>query len=119
MRKTLMLALLLLLSAAWLQARPANPSSDKNNASEPVTIQGCLQNSDNQFTLIESDGTAHTLAGSGKKLSQQVGHEIEVTGKDETRTTDTTPVGGASSVKMITVFQVKTIKQIADTCKSY
>ena len=121
MHKTAMLALLLLLCALWTPAQEMPPSdaTKKPGKAEPTTIEGCLQNSDNQFTLIESDGTAHRLAGSGNKLSKEVGHEIEVTGKAETRTIDTTPQGGASAVKMITVFQVKTIKKVDDTCKSY
>jgi hypothetical protein len=121
MPKTLMLALSLLLSALSMPAQemPPTDATRKAGKAEPVTLQGCLQSSDNQFMLMESDGTAHRLAGSGNKLSKEVGHEIEVTGKDETRTFDTTPQGGASSVKMITVFQVKTIKKVDDTCKSY
>jgi hypothetical protein len=119
MRKTLMLALLLLLSAAWLQGQPVNPSSDKNNPSEPVTIQGCLQNPENKFTLIESDGTTHVLSGSSSKLGKEVGHEVELTGKNESETLDATPPGGASAVKIITVFHVKTIKHIDNTCKTY
>jgi hypothetical protein len=119
MPRKLMLALLLPLSAAWLQAQPANPSSDKNKPSEPVTIQGCLQDSENKFILIESDGTTHVLSGSGGKLKHELGHEVELTGKNETETLDDTSPGGASSVKMITVFQVKTIKHVDDTCKTY
>lgn len=119
MHRTLMLALLLLLFVAWLQAQPASPSSDKSKSPEPTMIQGCLQSSENKFILIESDGTAHTLSGSDKKLSHQVGHEVELTGKNESSTLDATPAGGASAVRVITVFQVKTVKQVADTCKSY
>ncbi len=84
-----------------------------------TTLQGCLQSADYQYTLTDSDGTAHTLVGSLGKLAHQVGHEVEVTGKPGTRSQDTTPPGGASSVKVITVFEVKTVKQVADTCKSY
>ena len=121
MHKPLMFALALLLFALWVPAQemPSAEATRKAGKAGPVTLQGCLQSSDNQFMLIESDATAHRLAGNGNKLSKEVGHEIEVTGKDEIRTLDTTPQGGASSVKMITVFQVKTIKQVADTCKSY
>jgi len=118
MPKSLTLALLLL-STLWLQAVPANPSSDKSKSNEPITLQGCLQSSESKFLLIESDGTTHTLAGSDKKLSHEVGHEVELTGKNEASTLDATPAGGASAVKVITVFQVKTIKKVDDTCKSY
>lgn len=119
MYKTVPLALLFLLSVSWLQAQPASPPSDKNQVSEPTTLQGCLQTSESKFLLIESDGTTHTLSGNDKKLSREVGHEVELTGKNEASTLDATPAGGASAVKVITVFQVKTIKKVDDTCKSY
>ena len=109
----------LLLATAWLQAQPANPSSEKNKAAEVTTLQGCLRSADNDYTLTDSDGTEHTLVGSLSKLARQVGHEVEVTGKPGTRSQDTTPVGGASSVRVTVVFEVKTVKQVADTCKSY
>src|SRR5271167_1750693 len=119
MHKTVILTLLLL-SAVWLAAQEMPPSNaTKTGKAEPTTIQGCLQSAENKFTLVESDGTAHLLSGSGKKLSQEVGHEVELTGKNETRTLDATVPGGASNVKMMTIFQVKTIKKVDDTCKSY
>lgn len=117
MHKLLILALLL--SPEWVQAQPAGPSSDKNKTASLTTIDGCLQSADNEFTLTESDGTSHTLAGNGNKLNHQVGHQVEITGKPGIRTVDTTPVGGASSAKEIPVFEVKSLKQIADTCKGY
>jgi hypothetical protein len=118
MHKILMLALLLL-TAVWSQGQPANPYSEKSKAADVTTLQGCLHSADYEYTLTDTDGTVHTLAGSLGKLAHQVGHEVEVTGKPGTRSQDTTPAGGASSVKVITVFEVKTVKQVADTCKSY
>ena len=116
MRKTLTLALLLL-SAVWLQAQ-TNPSSDKSKTSGPVTIEGCLQSAGGEFTLTESNGTVHQLSGSGNKLGHQVGHEVQITGKHSTKTTADTSYGAASSAQVVPVFEVKTVTQVADTCKS-
>jgi|SRR5271157_2657114 len=116
MHKTVILALLLF--AAWLQAQPANPSSDKNKPSDVTTIQGCLQSAAGIFTLTESNGTVHRLSGYANKLSHHVGHEVQITGKPGVNTVSDTSYGAASSAEEIPVFDVKTVTHIADTCKS-
>jgi hypothetical protein len=118
MCKTLMLTLLLLIPAVWLQAESASPSSDKSqNSSDPTTIQGCLQSSLGQYTLTDKDGTVHQLSGAANKLGHQVGHEVELTGKTGVRTVDTTSAGAGSSAAMQWVFEVKSVKLIAARCK--
>lgn len=118
MHKTPILALLLLLSAAWLQAQPSSPASEKNKPSDLTTISGCLSNSNGQYTLTENDGTAHNLSGYANKLGHQVGREVEITGKPSFKMADTTPVGAASAAQEIPVFEVKTVTRVADTCKA-
>ena len=118
MCNTVTLTLLLLISAACLQAEPASPSSDKSqSSSDLVTIQGCLQIAMGQYDLTESDGTVHQLSGAAKKLGPQVGHELELSGKPGWRTLDTTSAGGASSVIQQPVFEVKSVKELAAECK--
>jgi len=105
-----------------LTAQSANPSPDSSpSASLPwdmSAITGCLQTSMGYYTLTEDDGTIHELSGGAGKLRHQVGHEIEVIGKPGTRAVDRTSAGGASTVAEQPVFQVKSVKQIADKCKS-
>jgi hypothetical protein len=121
MYKTLVLALLLLISAAWSQGQQGNPSPEENKApSTPpglTSIQGCLQYDNGQFSLLDFNGTMHRLAGSGKQLKGHVGHEVELTGKGSSRTIDNTPAGGASSVIQQYVFEVKSVKHLALTCR--
>lgn len=119
MRKTLMLALLLFLSAAWLQAQQGS-SAGKTSGSKsgPTTIEGCLQRSGGQYTLTEDNGTTHQLSGADTKLSHHIGHQVELIGKPSTRTTADTSYGAASSAQVEPVFEVKTVTHIADTCKS-
>lgn len=112
MRKILMLALVLLVFAVWLQAQ------DAGTASSPTSIQGCLQFAKGHYFLTDSSGTAHQLSGQANKLKAHVGHTIEVTGKPGTRTVGTTVQGSASSAKMQDVFKVASVKHIADTCKA-
>ena len=115
MNKSLMFALLLLISAVWLQAQDASQTAGKT--SDPTTIQGCLQSSMGQYSLTDKDGIVHQLSGAANKLGHQVGRQIEVTGKPGIRTADTTNAGAGSSAVEQAVFEVKSVKQIAPTCK--
>jgi hypothetical protein len=122
MPERLMLALLLLLSSAWLQAQQSYPSPDEGKApSAPAgmtVLAGCLQYDDRQYWLMEADGTKHLLAGAGKQLKGYVGHQVELTGKPSSRSIDNTPPGGASNVITQYVFEVKSVRHIALTCKT-
>jgi len=121
MYKTAMLAFLLLMtSPAWSQAL-LNPSAEetKVSSSSPdlAVIDGCVQYDERQYWLLDNNGTRRRLGGSTKQLKQEVGHEVELIGKPSSRTLGDTPAGGASSVMMVYVFEVKTVKRVADTCK--
>jgi hypothetical protein len=109
------LALVLLISSVWLPAQDSAQTTGKN--SELTTIQGCLQLSMGRYTLTEEDGTTHELSGATGKLKHEVNREIEITGKPGIKTVDSTLVGGASSAVEKPVFEVKTVKRLADTCK--
>ena len=113
--KILTLTLVLLISTVWLQAQDAGKASGKTSDLE--TIEGCLQRAEGQYTLMDDTGTIHHLTGGAAKLKHEVGHEVEITGKPGVRTIDTTPQGGASAAVVLPVFEVKSVKQIADTCK--
>ncbi len=115
MRKTLMLTLVLLISAIWLQAQDAGQTMGK---SDMMTVQGCLQVSNGRYSLTESNGDVHQLTGAATKLSKHIGHEVEITGTPRTRTSSTTQEGTASTAHVVPAIGVKTIKHIADTCTS-
>ena len=115
MRKTLMVSFMLLLSAAWLQAQDAGKANSK--ASGPETIEGCLSMSEGQYNLVDDTETVHHLTGGAAKLKGLVGHQVEVTGKTGVRTVDTTLAGAGSSAVTQWVFEVKSAKQTAETCK--
>ena len=80
-------------------------------------VTGCLQSSAGHYMLTDDEGTVHELSGGAGKLKHQVGHQVEVIGKKGTRSVDRTLAGGASSVVELPVFEVKSVKQIADKCK--
>ncbi len=131
MSKTLMLALALLLSAAWLQAQeqyPQTGSSQKEaTASGQTTVEGCLQGSDGNYTLTDNSGTMYQLKGDTSKLSAHVGHEVQITGTTSgasatspsastgtTNPTTGTPTTGAQQATLT----VQNMKHISKTCKS-
>jgi len=101
--------------AVGLQAQDAGQPAGKKP--DLTALQGCLRTSVGHYTLTEEDGTTHLLSGAANKLGHQVGRQIEVTGKPAIRTLDNTPQGGASSAVEQEVFEVKTVKRLADVCK--
>jgi len=118
MYKTPILALLLSCATWSLALGGTSTSNAGQDAGSLATISGCLQKDEGQYSLIDGTGTLHRLAGASKKLSPHVGHEVELTGKPTWITIDATPPGGASNVRQQYVFEVKTVKQLADTCQS-
>jgi len=113
--KTLMLTLVLLTSAVWLQAQ-SGPTPDKK--STLTTIQGCLRMNGGRYILTDNNGTVHDLQGDTARLSRYVGHEVEITGKPSIRTTNTSQINIASSATEQPSFTVQSGKQISATCTS-
>ena len=114
MYKTLMLALALLVPAAWLQAQD---TMSKSSGAASTTIQGCLSRDGSYFYLTDSGGKKYHLVGyNGKGINEHVGHTVAITGTPTIKTLDTTQAGEPSTAKEIPVFKVKSVKHIADTC---
>src|SRR5271165_5706246 len=114
MRKTLMLTLVLLLSAACLLAQ-----DNMGKSASPTTITGCLSSASGRFTLTDSNGKKYHLVGyNAKEINEHVGHTVEITGMPTIKTTDTTAQGAESTAKETPVFKVKSVKHVADTCKA-
>jgi len=117
MRKTLMLTVVLLLSAVCLLAQD-NMGKSSGMADE-TTITGCLSRAGGYFTLTDSSGNKHHLVGyNAKQMGEHVGHTVEITGTPTIKTTDTTQTGLESSAKETPAFKVKSVKHIAATCSA-
>jgi len=106
---------LLLLSAAALLAQDKSSSQTKPGT---TALEGCLSYASGQYFLIDSSGTKHELSGSTKTLKEQLGHEVQITGKPSSKTVESTTYGAASSAEVVPVFEVKSVKRIPDTCGS-
>lgn len=120
MPKTLMLALAVLLSTAWLAAQnqyPQTQSSQTSGASGQTTVQGCLQESNGNYTLTSDSGTTYQLQGDTSTLSKHVGHEVRVTGSTASAGNASgamTPKSGSSGAGE--TITVENLKHISKTC---
>ncbi len=123
MAKTLLLAISLLVSAAWLQAQSQYPQTGSRqtatSASGQTTVQGCLQGSDGNYTLTDKSGTTYQLQGDTSKLSAHVGHEVQITGSTTSASTATSPTTGTpAGATQQPTLTVQSMKHISKTCKS-
>lgn len=119
MYKTLMILLVLLVSAAWVQAQAypqAEPTQSTAGAAGHMTVQGCLSGSEGNYTLTADNGTTYQLTGNTAELKDHVGHEVQITGKTASSSSSaaSSSTGGAQQASL----EVKSMKHIAKTCKS-
>jgi hypothetical protein len=133
MTRALMLAAVLLLSAAWLQAQqdpqanPSNAGSGQANASQTdpgseTTVQGCVQGSSGNFTLTDKSGTTYQLGGDTSKLAEHVGHEVQIKGTTSGSNPSAGPSGsnpsGTGAGGSQSTLTVKEVKHMSKTCTS-
>ena len=121
MRKAMILTFVLPILTICLQGQSAGPSSGaeppSGKAADLTTLAGCLRIDSNHYLLTETNGPTHQLSGAANKLGHQVGRQIEVTGKPGIKTVDSTLAGAGSSAVEQPVFEVRTVKRIADACQ--
>ena len=118
MARILLLALaLLIVIPLYGQSSTSSPQAQASGNNPDLTsVTGCLQLKLGEYSVAEDDGTVQKLAGSTGKLRHYVGHQVEVTGKLETRTNDSTLPGGSSTVSYKQFLMVKSFKHLADNC---
>jgi Protein of unknown function (DUF5818) len=120
MSKTLMFAFVLLVSAFWLQAQqyPSPGSSQTGGkASGQNKVVGCVQGSDGSFTLTDSSGTTYQLQGDTAKLTEHVGHEVQISGNMAESSAPAANASAAGAGSQPTL-EVKSVKHLSKTCKS-
>jgi hypothetical protein len=122
MTKTLFLALSLFGSVVWLQAQNQYPQtgSSQRTASGETSVRGCLQSSDGNYTLTTKNGTVYQLQGDSSKLSEHVGHEVQITGSTTTASNAPNPAPGtpAGATPQQATLTVQNLKHISKTCTS-
>ena len=124
MTKTLMLAMALLMSAAWLTAQESSQTGSAQTGGAgtgQTTVQGCLQGSSGSYTLTSDSGTAYQLQGDSAKLSKHVGHEVQITGSTYGTGSSSCAMSanaGASTGGSQQTLTVSDVKHISKTCSS-
>ena len=118
MKKAAILAAVLLFSAAWMQAQQQDPQG----SSSETTVQGCLQGSSGNFTLTDKSGTTYQLAGDTSKLTEHVGHEVQIKGMTSPSApsaagSSSNPSGAAAGGSQSNLT-VKEVKHVSKTCTS-
>lgn len=125
-KKIYLLAATMLLSAIWLVAQSStqsNPqSSTSSGSSDQTMIQGCLSGSGGNFTVTDSSGNSYKLQGDTSKLSDHVGQEVKISGKDlGSAASSGYPSGSkepASAAQGGHSFDVSNIEKVSDSCAS-
>ncbi len=88
----------------------ASPSSNQNSATASQSsaspdndLRGCLSGSKDNYTLVDHQNKAHKVTGDNHLLRDDVGHEVDITGK-----------AGAHNV-----FEEAEISDIASRCWNF
>ena len=102
----------------------SSSQSSSSNGNE-TTIQGCLNGSSGNYTLTDSSGKTWQLTGDTSKLSDHVGHTVEVKGTTSSSNSNssgttggTTGSGSSSSSSGQQTLNVSSMKHISSTCTS-
>ena len=118
MTRSLLLASVLLFVATWAGAQKEDTGQlPPRGEGKSQTLEGCLQGSNDNFTLTDRAGTVYRLLGHSGKLSDHVGHEVEVTGLVNTVTSSTSASTGAGAGSQ--TVQVQHINHVGKTCASH
>lgn len=126
MRHVLLLSMILLGAAfAVGQNYPSQTDSSQTATGDQTVIAGCLANANGNFQLTDHNGKNWTLTGDSAKLSEHVGHEVQIAGTSRSvsespgaatgGTTGSVPGPKGSSALAI---DVTSIKHIAEKCQS-
>lgn len=118
--------------------QPATPDTSSTTTQTTTTqttqtstdnsIEGCLNGSAGNWTLTDQSGKTWQLSGDTSKLSDHVGHQVRISGTDNSSSasssgsTGTAPSSsatgaGASSGSQPT-FMVQKVKMISSTCST-
>jgi hypothetical protein len=131
MKRTSIVILMLLLCTIWALAQQDSSQTSKSGSSSQTTVDGCLSKSGSNYTLTDkSSGTTYQLTGDTSKLSDHVGHEVQITGtqsggssgassstsgsSSQSSSSGSQPSGSSSQQSL----EVTSMKHISETCSS-
>jgi hypothetical protein len=133
MRKTVVLAFFLLCAAwAFAQTSPSQSSSPGStqdqsatqgqsspSSGDMVTVKGCLSGSAGSYTLTDDSGKAWQLSGDTSKLSEHVGHTVQIKGTSSSSSSGSTgAAGGTSGASGGETLNVSSVKMVSTGCSN-
>ena len=134
MRHLLALSVLLL-SGAWAAAQnyPSQTSPSQTNPSQTTStgadaqtsVQGCLSGSSGNYILTNGKGNTYQLTGDTSKLTEHVGHEVQIKGTPGSASASQggTTGGAASNTTgqasgSSQTLEVSSVKHISKSCQT-
>jgi len=93
-----------------------NSQSSKTYQSSSNVIRGCLSGSAGNYTVTDQNGTQYSIAGPDNQLAARVGHEIEITTRQD-QSSESTSQDDQASTKATDSVQVSDVRDVASTCK--
>jgi len=124
MTRTLLPLSLSCLLAAFAAAQDTSPSTApaQGNMQSATTVRGCLSGTAGNYTLTDDQsGAVYALSGNIDNLASEIGHQVEITGQPSAAPSsqDNTAASTApSETNPQQMFQVNTVKDVADHCGS-
>jgi hypothetical protein len=106
MKSAVLLLSMLTLAAAMAVAQmaphssyaPSSGNQVSSTTSQSNDLRGCLSGTKGNYTLLDHQGKSHKVTGDNHELWDEVGHEVDLTGKSnsgktfqETEITDIAP----------------------------
>jgi Protein of unknown function (DUF5818) len=116
MKRISVTILMLLLCSLWALAQQDSSQSSKSGSSSQTSVKGCLSRSGSDYTLTDKSGTTFKLTGDTSKLSDHVGHEVQITGTENSASSSAASSTASSSSQP--TIDVSSMKHISETCSS-
>ena len=110
----LLLFSVLLLGVSWAAAQSESQAATGKSGGQE-TVQGCLSSSGGAFTLTAKDGKTFQLTGDTAKLTENVGHEVKVTGTVSSAAESATGAMGKTGAEK--TIEITSVKHVAKSCE--
>jgi len=94
-----------------------NSQSSKTYQTSSNVIRGCLSGSAGNYTVTDQNGMQYSIAGPDNQLAARVGHEIEITTRQD-QSSESNSQGDQATAKSTNSVQVSDVRDISSTCKT-
>ena len=120
MKKITLLAALVCLSAMLVVAQTGASSAPSDPSASASSIQGCLSGSAGNYTLTDQAGKTYTITGDASKLADNVGKEVQLTGKsmDSSASASSASAAAPGASAGSAQFEASKVKKVSDSCTS-